>query len=58
MSWIMRVTGNEVKVVELSSVIILLLLLLLFLFCFGAMEYALLFHHQRPQSCLAQQDMG
>lgn len=56
MSWIMKVTGNEVKVVKHSSVITLLLLL--FLFCFGAMEYALLFHHQRPQACLAQQEMG
>lgn len=51
----MKITENEVEVVKHQSVIAPLLLLL---FLFAAVQCALLFRHQRPQTRLAQEDMG
>lgn len=49
----MKITGNEVEVVKHQSVIALLLL-----FLFAAVGCVLLFHHQRLETCLDQEDMG
>lgn len=53
----MKITENEVEVVEHQSVIGPLLLLLLF-FLFAAVGRVLFFCHQRPQTSSAQEDMG
>lgn len=55
----MKITENEVEVVEHQSVIgPLLLLLLLLFFLFAAVGRVLFFCHQRPQTSSAQEDTG
>lgn len=54
----MKITENEVEVVEHQSVIGPLLLLLLLFFLFAAVGRVLFFCHQRPQTSSAQEDMG
>lgn len=49
----MKITENEVDVAKHQSVIAPIVVVVVVLFV-----GALLFRHRRPQSCLAQEDMG